>query len=219
MEPQRLDRLLHIPVASVRLEGMLELPEAAHGIVVFAHGSGSGRFSPRNNFVAAELRRAGVGTLLLDLLSPDEDTDRARRFDIELLTDRLVAVVRHLDGDPQIAGLPLGAFGASTGAAAALRLAAAEPQRIVAVVSRGGRPDLAGDEVLARVRAPTLFIVGGLDAGVLELNQEAFARLRCPKEFSIVPGATHLFEEPGTLEEVAGLAAGWFARHLQAAGK
>lgn len=207
-------RQIGIRAGAASIEGMLELPEHASGIVVFAHGSGSSRFSPRNNFVAAELRRAGLGTLLLDLLTPEEDTIRALRFDIALLTSRLVEVVRHLAGNPATAALPLGAFGASTGAAAALRLAAAEPERVRAVVSRGGRPDLAGDDALARVRAPTLLIVGGFDPEVLDLNRDAYRRLNCPKEFAVVPGATHLFEEPGTLEEVAALAAAWFERHL-----
>lgn len=205
---------LSIRAGTASIEGTLEWPARAERIVVFAHGSGSSRFSPRNNFVAGELRRAGVATLLLDLLTPEEDMIRARRFDIPLLTSRLVAVVRHLAAEPATAQLPLGAFGASTGAAAALQLAAAEPERVVAVVSRGGRPDLAGDEALGRVRAPTLLIVGGFDTEVLALNREALRHLSCPKELAVVPGATHLFEEPGTLEEVASLATAWFRRHL-----
>jgi putative phosphoribosyl transferase len=195
---------------------MLEWPAAARGLVMFAHGSGSSRLSPRNNSVAGELREAGMATLLVDLLIAGEDERGALRFDIGLLTTRLVLVVRHLDTDPALAALPLGVFGASTGAAAALQLAAALPDRVGAVVSRGGRPDLAGDDVLPKVQAPTLLIVGGFDGGVIELNQAAYAALRCPKELAIVPGATHLFEEPGTLEEVARLAADWFGRHLGA---
>lgn len=210
-------RELCIASGAAVIEGMLELPAHPGGIVVFAHGSGSSRFSPRNNFVAAELRRAGLGTLLLDLLTPAEDAVRARRFDIALLTARLVAAVHHLRGDRATATLPVGAFGASTGAAAALQLAAAEPERISAVVSRGGRPDLAGHAALAGVRAPTLLIVGGLDTEVLALNEDALRRLTCPKELAVVPGATHLFDEPGTLERVAALAAAWFSRHLAAA--
>lgn len=214
MQAQHPAGLVRIPSGKAAIEGILEWPEQALGVVVFAHGSGSGRLSPRNNFVAAELRRAGLATLLIDLLTPDEDSDYAQRFDIDLLTSRLVDAVHFLGTEASTAGLPVGAFGASTGAAAALRLAANQPARVRAVVSRGGRPDLAGDEALARVRAPTLFIVGGLDTAVIELNQAALERLTGIKSISIVPGATHLFEEPGTLEEVALLAADWFRRHL-----
>jgi putative phosphoribosyl transferase len=211
---QQAHNLVRIPAGPGFIEGMLELPAAARGLVLFAHGSGSSRLSPRNNYVAGELRKAGMATLLVDLLIAGEDERGALRFDIQLLTTRLVLVARHLDTDPALAALPLGVFGASTGAAAALQLAAALPDRIGAVVSRGGRPDLAGDDALPKVQAPTLLIVGGLDAGVIELNQAAYAALRCPKEVAIVPGATHLFEEPGTLEQVARLAADWFGRHL-----
>ncbi|HSO07791.1 MAG TPA: dienelactone hydrolase family protein [Pelomicrobium sp.] len=196
------------------LEGVLALPERAAGIVAFAHGSGSSRFSPRNVYVAGELHRAGVGTLLFDLLTAQEDRDYATRFDIALLTRRLLAALAWLRDEPAAAGLPLGCFGASTGAAAAL-CAAAEDTAVAAVVSRGGRPDLAGDD-LPRVRAPTLLIVGGADYGVIELNEAALARLRCEKELVLVPGATHLFEEPGTLEQAARHAADWFRRHFAA---
>ena len=200
---------------SVQLEGSLELPAAPRGVVAFAHGSGSGRRSPRNRYVAGELNKAGLGTLLLDLLTIDEDRDVERRFDIALLTARLADAVRFVAEHKATRALPVGLFGASTGAASALRVAAAMPQRIGAVVSRGGRPDLAGDTALVRVKAPTLLIVGGEDAGVIELNEQARdALLHCERRLVLVPGATHLFEEPGTLEEVARLAAAWFARHL-----
>jgi dienelactone hydrolase len=208
------EKLVHIPVDGVTLEGALVIPEQATGLVLFAHGSGSSRFSPRNNYVAGELRRAGLGTLLIDLLTKTEDQDYQRRFDIPLLTQRLVAVSNWLAGQPNTSALALGLFGASTGAAAALQAAAASPQTVKAVVSRGGRPDLAGRQALAEVQCPTLLIVGGYDDVVIELNQQAHALLTCPKELVIVPGATHLFEEPGTLEQVATLAAGWFHRYL-----
>jgi putative phosphoribosyl transferase len=200
---------------SVQLEGSLELPAAARGVVAFAHGSGSGRHSPRNRYVARELNKAGLGTLLLDLLTIDEDRDVERRFDIALLSARLADAVRFVAEHKATRALPVVLFGASTGAASALRVAAAMPQRIGAVVSRGGRPDLAGDTALVRVKAPTLLIVGGEDAGVIELNEQARdTLLHCERRLVLVPGATHLFEEPGTLEEVARLAAAWFARHL-----
>jgi len=199
----------------VELEAIHEVPPDARGVVLFAHGSGSSRLSPRNRFVAGELRSAGLGTLLVDLLTPGEDREHARRFDIGVLTERLQAALRWLASEPASGGLAAGLFGASTGAAAALQLAALEPARVRAVVSRGGRPDLAGDEALGRVRAPTLLIVGGDDTGVIELNESAYARLRSVKEMALVPGATHLFEEPGTLEVVAKLASDWFTRHLR----
>jgi putative phosphoribosyl transferase len=198
----------------VELEGALQLPAGCTGVVLFAHGSGSSRHSPRNNFVAQRLRAAHLGTLLIDLLTPEEDADYERRFDIALLTVRLSDAARFLQGHARTAALPIGLFGASTGAAAALQVAAEMPQAIAAVVSRGGRPDLAGEPALRRVRAPTLLIVGGDDHGVIELNQAAHAALGCVREIAIVPGATHLFEERGTLEEVARLAAAWFSRHL-----
>lgn len=204
-----------VSAGPVQLEGSLELPAAPRGVVAFAHGSGSGRQSPRNRYVAGELNKAGLGTLLLDLLTSDEDLDVERRFDIALLTARLADSVRFLSEQKATRGLPVGLFGASTGAASALRVAAAMPQRIGAVVSRGGRPDLAGDTALARVKAPTLLIVGAEDAGVIELNEQARDALAlCERKLVLVPGATHLFEEPGALEQVARLAAAWFARHL-----
>jgi pimeloyl-ACP methyl ester carboxylesterase len=192
----------------------LEVPAHARGAVLFAHGSGSSRHSPRNRHVAKVLQQAGLATLLIDLLTPQEDAERANRFDIVLLVERLAGALCHLQAEPRTARLPVGVFGASTGAAAALELAAAAPQEVRAVVSRGGRPDLAARASLHKVRAPTLLIVGGDDAGVIELNQQAYAELGCVKQLAIVPGATHLFEEPGTLEEVARLAAEWFTRHL-----
>jgi putative phosphoribosyl transferase len=199
------------------LDGDLTLPRAARGLVLFAHGSGSSRHSPRNRAVARALQQAGLATLLVDLLTREEEAaeryTRHLRFDIGLLARRLERVATWLGGQPDAAQLRLGLFGASTGAAAALVAAARAPEQVHAVVSRGGRPDLAGP-LLPRVRAPTLLVVGGEDHGVIELNEEAFAALGCAKELEVVPGATHLFEEPGTLEEVARLAAGWFTRHL-----
>lgn len=210
-----LEQLVHIPVDGVQIEGMLELPANAQGIVLFAHGSGSSRHSPRNNFVAKELHAQHLGTLLLDLLTVGEDLDYQTRFDIPLLTHRLLVATRWVLQHPATQRLPIGYFGASTGAAAALQAAAAVSDTIKAVVSRGGRPDLAGHHDLARVAAPTLLLVGGHDEEVLELNREAHARLHCEKELSVIPGATHLFEEAGTLEEVARQAAVWFSRHLR----
>ena len=201
-------------MGSVVLEGSLELPARPRGVVAFSHGSGSGRHSPRNRFVAAQLRERGLATLLLDLLTPEEDRDPEMRFDIALLSSRLADAVHFLAAGPRTRALPVGLFGASTGAASALRVAAAMPQVVKAVVSRGGRPDLAGDKALARVQAPTLLVVGGEDSGVIELNEAARDAMRCTRELVLVPGATHLFEEPGTLEEVARLAAEWFSRHL-----
>jgi dienelactone hydrolase len=207
-----------IPVGDVRLHGTLSRPAASRGIVVFAHGSGSSRLSPRNTYVAQLLSEAGFGALLFDLLTVDEDRDYATRFDIGLLSERLLGATgwlrNRLRDDGQARELPLGYFGASTGAAAALVAAAAPDAGIGAIVSRGGRPDLAGAQALRRVRAPTLLIVGGDDPEVILLNRSAHAQLQCEKELSIVPGATHLFEEPGTLEAVARLAAAWFGRHL-----
>jgi putative phosphoribosyl transferase len=199
------------------LEGNLGVPDGARGVVLFAHGSGSGRHSPRNRYVAQTLRGAGLATLLIDLLTPEEEEvdlrTRHLRFDIGLLAERLVGATDWLAQDPDTRDLPVGYFGASTGAGAAL-VAAAQRQDIVgAVVSRGGRPDLAADD-LSRVRAPTLLIVGGNDVPVIGMNREALAQLRAEKKLEIVPGATHLFEEPGALEEVARLAAGWFVRYL-----
>ncbi|MFZ0105611.1 MAG: alpha/beta hydrolase [Thiobacillus sp.] len=208
--------LVHIPAGTATVEGMLEIPVDAVGLVLFAHGSGSSRHSPRNNYVAGVLRDAGVGTLLMDLLTPDEDRDYSRRFDIGLLTGRLLDAAHWTAAQDATKNLPLGFFGASTGAAAALEAAARLGTATRAVVSRGGRPDLASEQALAGVTAPTLLLVGGYDDGVIDLNQLAYDQLRCEKEMVIVPGATHLFEEPGTLEAVASRAAGWFAEHLPA---
>ena len=209
-------QLLSIPADDVHLEAMLELPAMAQGIVLFAHGSGSSRHSPRNNYVAHVLRDKGIGTLLLDLLTLAEDLDYQTRFDIALLTQRLLLATRWVKKHtPPTRPLPMGYFGASTGAAAALQAAAALGKEIHAVVSRGGRPDLAGTQALAKVKSPTLLLVGSLDEEVLELNREACARLHCTKELAIVPGAPHLFEEAGTLEQVADQAAAWFGRYLK----
>jgi len=208
---------VRIPVGSVVLDADLTLPANASGLVLFAHGSGSSRFSPRNRHVALQLAEAGLGTVLADLLTPDEERvdERTRhlRFDITLLGERLIGAADWLRGNEDTKGLAIGLFGASTGAGAALLAAAARPDAIAAVVSRGGRPDLAGD-ALAQVRAPTLLIVGGDDVPVIALNEQALAQLRCEKRLAIVPGATHLFEEPGTLDSVSRLARGWFLRHL-----
>lgn len=210
----RQKELIRIRVGSVHIEGMLELPDDPIGVVLFAHGSGSSRLSPRNNYVAGELRNTRIGTMLMDLLTPQEDQDYQMRFDIPLLTQRLAATTDWLRQYTSTQALSLGLFGASTGAAAALQLAAARADDIAAVVSRGGRPDIAGRHVLQNVRAPTLLIVGGADDVVIELNRQAYAELRCEKRLEIVPGATHLFEEPGTLQEVAALAVDWFVRCL-----
>ncbi|MCK9874008.1 alpha/beta family hydrolase [Nocardiopsis dassonvillei] len=197
------------------LDGRLAVFPGATAVVAFAHGSGSSRHSPRNRAVAEELNRVGVATLLLDLLTPEEErADSAtgrQRFDIDLLTRRLTGTVDWLAGHEDTAGTPIGLFGASTGAAAALRTAAERPDLVAAVVSRGGRPDLAGTEALQVVRAPTLLIVGGADTEVLRLNEDAADRLSAPHRIHVVPRATHLFEEPGALEEVADAASGWFA--------
>lgn len=198
---------------SIRLTGILAVPQNSTGLIVFAHGSGSGRHSPRNRLVADVLNRAGLATMLVDLLTAAEEGDRARVFDIELLAERLVEVTRGLRTRSVLSGLPTGYFGASTGAGAALWAATEPGTEIAAIVSRGGRPDLAGPR-LAHVRAPTLLIVGGNDRRVLELNREAQLRMPCPSEIDVVPGATHLFEEPGALEQVADLARDWFRCHL-----
>lgn len=195
------------------LPGILRIPEPAQGLVVFAHGSGSSRMSPRNNQVAEGLAEAGHATLLFDLLRPDEAADRANVFDIALLADRLVSGVEWVMKEQRVAGLPIGLFGASTGAAAALIAAATLGDRVSAVVSRGGRPDLAVD-VFDRVSAPTLLIVGGADTEVLKLNEEALKRLGCTKGLAVIPDATHLFEEPGALKEVIREASDWFSRYL-----
>ena len=204
---------VHIPSDSVQLDGELTIPQHAIGVVLFAHGSGSSRLSPRNQFVAEALQKAGVGTLLFDLLTEEEAQDRENVFDIDFLAHRLADATRWLRQRSDTGNYPLGYFGASTGAAAA-RVAAAKDKSLGAVVSRGGRPELAIRH-LAGVRAPTLLIVGGHDFGVIELNEKAYRVLRCEKSLKIVPGATHLFEEPGALEQAAELAAGWFRRHLK----
>ena len=208
---------IHLDVPGVGLEGSLAVPENAQGIVLFAHGSGSSRHSPRNRYVAEMLQRAGLATLLMDLLTNEEDAidqyTRQYRFDIGLLATRLVAAIDWLLRRPETRNVPVGLFGASTGAAAALRAAAARPDVVKAVVSRGGRPDLAGDD-LPRVLAPTLLIVGANDAPVIPLNAAALEQMRCQREMVLVPGATHLFEEPGTLAEASSLARNWFLRHL-----
>lgn len=202
-----------IRIPPLELAGTLNVPIGAQSLVVFAHGSGSSRFSRRNVAVAAALNARGIGTLLFDLLTTDEENDRSKVFNIPLLAERLEQVVAWIGGEPELVGLPLGLFGASTGAAAALAAAAHLGERVGAVVSRGGRPDLAM-EVLAQVAAPTLLIVGGADHGVIELNETALERLTAPKALEIVPGATHLFPEPGALEAVIEAAAGWFDRYL-----
>jgi putative phosphoribosyl transferase len=209
-----------IPAGDVVIAGDLVVPPRAHGIVLFAHGSGSSRHSPRNRYVAQELQKADLATLLMDLLTPaeerlDESTGGSLRFDIGLLSMRLEAASDWVRANPSTKDLPLGYFGASTGAAAALVAAAAGWRgKVSAVVSRGGRPDMAHD-ALGAVKAPTLLIVGGDDEAVIELNRQALQKLSCEKRLEIVPGATHLFEEPGTLEQVASLAADWFDRHLK----
>jgi putative phosphoribosyl transferase len=206
------------PVGSLQLEGILSIPNAASGVVVFAHGSGSSRHSPRNRYVADLLNESGLATLLIDLLTEDEqqvDLQTAHlRFDIPLLAKRLGTITEWLVKHPEVAGLQVGHFGASTGAGAALVAAAELPQLVRAVVSRGGRPDLAGPW-LAAVEAPTLLIVGGADPMVIEFNRRAMAHMHCEKELQIIPGATHLFEEPGALEKVAGLARDWFLQKLR----
>lgn len=200
------------------LAGLLAVPKGAKAIVVFAHGSGSSRFSPRNTQVSRALNKAGLATLLFDLLLPEEADDRSNVFDIALLASRMEESLEWIRGDEAIAHLGVGLFGASTGAAAALSAAARRPDQVSAVVSRGGRPDLAAD-ALARVKAPTLLIVGGRDEVVIELNETAMAQLKCEKRLDIVPGATHLFEEPGTLETVVSLATAWFLRFLAKGSK
>ena len=211
-----LDRDVEIPVGDVVLEGHLYLPDRAQAVVVFAHGSGSSRHSPRNQFVADVLHRAGLGTLLLDLLTPGEESNRANVFDIGLLAGRLAAATEWLLTRPDTRDCRIGYFGASTGASAPLWAAADADERLAAIVSRGGRPDLAGDR-LPEVTAPTLLIVGGADTSVLDLNRRARARMRCRNRLAVVEGATHLFEEPGALATAANLASDWFASYLLAA--
>lgn len=208
-----MEELVYIPDGPVVLEGVLSIPEGAQGLVLFAHGSGSSRHSPRNVFVAQLLNSAGLGTLLIDLLTREEDAVYEARFNIDHLTGRLVAATKWIREREQTAKMNIGYFGASTGAAAALKAAAMMQDTISAAVSRGGRPDLTGPD-LHRVRAPILLIVGGDDDVVIGLNQDAYTKLSCTKKMEIVPGASHLFEEPGALEEVARLATEWFQLYL-----
>lgn len=208
-----LRKQVAIPADHVTLEGELVLPPGAAAVVLFAHGSGSSRFSPRNNYVASVLHEAGIATLLFDLLTREEDRNYDTRFDIALLTRRLLAATAWVREHAETLALNIGYFGASTGAAAALQAAAEMGGKVSAVVSRGGRPDLAGAVALKKVRAPTLLIVGGEDFGVIELNEAAYAHLGCEKKLTIIPGATHLFEEAGTLEQAARAASVWFAAH------
>ena len=217
MDQENRGKLVHVSVDSATIEGNLSIPEGAGGIVLFAHGAGSSRQSPRNNFVADELRAGGLATLLIDLLTPEEkEIDRRTRrirFDIDRLGERVVGTTEWLLEQPETEGLTIGIFGSSTGAAGALIAAAEKPDAVEAVVSRGGRVDMA-ESILDQVRAPTLFIVGGKDFQVLSLNKQALAQLETEKELEVVEGAGHLFEEPGTLDEVARLAREWFQRHL-----
>jgi putative phosphoribosyl transferase len=214
-----LERTISIPAGQLTLEGTLGIPERASGLVLFAHGSGSSRFSPRNRYVARALRDGGLGTLLLDLLSAGEEqideVTRHHRFDIPMLADRLVVAIDWLATEETTASLPIGLFGASTGGAAALVAAAERPRRVAAIVSRGGRPDLAG-EALSRVEAPTLLLVGGRDDVVITLNERARAQMRGVVNLAIISGATHLFEERGALEQVAAAARDWFLLQLRA---
>jgi putative phosphoribosyl transferase len=216
-QPLLEPRDVRLSLPGAELEGSLTLPEEAPGLVLFAHGSGSSRHSPRNRYVAEILQGAGLGTLLMDLLTRDEEAvdqfTRQFRFDIGLLADRLTGAIDWLERLPEARDLPIGLFGASTGAAAALQAAAARPDRVRAVVSRGGRPDLAG-EALEHVRAPTLLIVGADDTPVIPLNEAALRQMEAPAEMRLVPGASHLFEEPGTLAAASALARDWFVRHL-----
>lgn len=216
------EREVRVSAGPVTLEGNLGVPEGARGVVLFAHGSGSSRHSPRNRYVARMLQEAELATLLVDLLTPEEEEEDLRtgrlRFGIGLLAERLVGATDWLKQNPDTGHLRIGHFGASTGAGAALVAATERPQAVEAIVSRGGRPDLAGEDNLNWVKAPTLLIVGGQDEPVIEMNREAMENLRWEKRMEIVPGATHLFEEPGTLEEVARLAAGWFTSYLRLEG-
>ena len=206
--------VIEIRADSVSLQGILDIPKNAKGVVLFAHGSGSGRLSPRNNYVASMLRSAGLGTLLFDLLTEEEAQERRNVFDIDLLAQRLLSATEWASRSNKAGNLKIGYFGASTGAAAALQASVHTAVRIYSIVSRGGRPDMVMP-ILDMVKAPTLLVVGGNDSGVIELNKAAYDRLRCEKELKIVPGATHLFEESGKLEEVAKLAEEWFLRYFQ----
>jgi predicted alpha/beta-hydrolase family hydrolase len=209
-----MHKKLKISLEQVLLDGDLYLPHNAFGFVIFSHGSGSSRFSPRNNFVAQQLQRRNMGTFLFDLLTETEDQDYSQRFNIELLSQRLVQVTKHFLKEEETKDLPIGYFGASTGAASALIASSLLANKISAVVSRGGRPDLAMDH-LPQVKAPTLFIVGGLDTEVIRMNQTAFNQLSTIKRMEIIEGATHLFEEPGALEQVAELSGEWFNQYLK----
>jgi putative phosphoribosyl transferase len=212
--PSSQERPVGITAGTLFLEGILRVPAHPFGVILFAHGSGSGRFSPRNNAVARVLQQGRLATLLLDLLMPEEANDRRKVFDIHLLADRLLTVKDWLARDSRTSTLPIGYFGASTGAGAALEAASRDPSNVRAIVSRGGRPDLA-EAHLAQVRAPTLLLVGGDDVPVIEMNRTALARLTCAKDLVIIPGASHLFEEPGTLEQVAERALRWFLQHTR----
>ena len=209
-----MDEVRPVTVGRFDLQGLLGVPEGACGLVIFAHGSGSGRLSPRNAHVAAGLRAAGIATLLIDLLTPDEELDRANVFNIPLLADRLASATDWAERAARTASLAIGYFGASTGGGAALCAPPRAHGRVRAVVSRGGRPDLAGSDALARVRAPTLLLVGSRDLPVIELNREAMRHMRCEVSLVIVPGASHLFEEAGTLDQVIAHARAWFLDHL-----
>lgn len=211
MNPEK--QTINIPIDSIELEGILVIPEGARGLVIFSHGAGSSRLSPRNNYVADVLNKADIATLLFDLLTEEEDRVYENRFDIPKLTKRLITVTEWTQKQEELKKMNIGYFGSSTGAASALNAAAALSKQIKAVVSRGGRPDLSM-EYLPDVKAPTLLIVGGLDDRVIEMNEEALAALKSERKLEIVPGATHLFEEPGTLEQVAKLASDWFQNHL-----
>lgn len=213
MRYENMEKLVKIKIDDIILEGMLEIPKNAKSIVLFSHGSGSSRLSPRNVFVADVLKKAGLGILLVDLLTEKEDEIYATRFDINLLTKRLIGIAQWLNKQSETKNLSIGIFGASTGAASALRVAANLGNKIKAVVSRGGRPDLAMD-VLDKIVSPVLLIVGGNDFGVIELNEQAFNNLKSVKKLEIVPNATHLFEEPGALEKVSELAKDWFKKYL-----
>lgn len=213
MAEQEIKKIINVKIDSITIEGELTLPKNALGIVVFAHGSGSSRFSPRNNYVAKVLQAENLGTLLVDLLTKEEDLDYEMRFDINLLTQRLIEITKWLKENPETKLLKLGYFGASTGAASAIKAAARQKEDIYAIVSRGGRVDLA-DKELATIEAPTLLIVGENDDFVLEINEYALRKINCTKELSIIPNATHLFEEPGALEEVARQASLWFLKHF-----
>jgi pimeloyl-ACP methyl ester carboxylesterase len=212
-QKETLKKIVDIPDGLVKMIGSLEIPEDCRGLVVFAHGSGSSRHSPRNNFVANVLRSHGFGTLLLDLLTVLEDRDYEMRFNIDLLAQRMLATTKWLQEQEETKQFAIGYFGASTGAAAALQTAATLGDQISAIVSRGGRPDMAW-HYLEQVKLPTLLIVGAEDKAVIELNQMAYSKINAVKQFEIIPGATHLFEEPGTLESVAELAANWFVKYL-----